>query len=112
MVKREDRSAMNALSELKLSFNSGFGQIFEFKAESLKPATTACQYYTDLFSYVPDNWCSLAWDGIMCWPPSPPGEVAQPCPSYIAGFERLVRNNLTCVAFILAENVPSVLLKP
>ncbi|CAG0883005.1 unnamed protein product [Darwinula stevensoni] len=31
--------------------------------------------------------CEPAWDGLLCWPPTPPGEEMQlPCPDYVLGF--------------------------
>ncbi|XP_014230951.1 vasoactive intestinal polypeptide receptor 1-like isoform X2 [Trichogramma pretiosum] len=41
-----------------------------------------------------DGWCPTTWDGILCWPSTPPGELAvQSCPTYIAGFD--LRDNAT-----------------
>ncbi|XP_011495598.1 PREDICTED: parathyroid hormone 2 receptor-like [Ceratosolen solmsi marchali] len=35
-----------------------------------------------------NGWCPITWDGILCWPSTPPGELAvQSCPHYIAGFD-------------------------
>ncbi|XP_016841943.1 parathyroid hormone/parathyroid hormone-related peptide receptor isoform X2 [Nasonia vitripennis] len=37
---------------------------------------------------VKPGWCPTSWDGIICWPSTPPGEVAVlSCPHYIAGFD-------------------------
>ncbi|XP_059469152.1 parathyroid hormone/parathyroid hormone-related peptide receptor-like isoform X2 [Neocloeon triangulifer] len=36
----------------------------------------------------PEDHCPPVWDGIMCWPATPPGQlVVLPCANYIAGFE-------------------------
>ncbi|CAK9818116.1 Parathyroid hormone/parathyroid hormone-related peptide receptor [Anthophora plagiata] len=44
------------------------------------------------------GWCPEVWDKILCWPSTPPGELAiLPCPSYIAGFDVQANASRECM---------------
>ncbi|KAK2585371.1 hypothetical protein KPH14_010047 [Odynerus spinipes] len=45
------------------------------------------------------GWCPEIWDKILCWPSTPPGELAvHPCPRYIAGFELQANATRQCMS--------------
>ncbi|XP_076632428.1 vasoactive intestinal polypeptide receptor 2 isoform X1 [Colletes latitarsis] len=44
------------------------------------------------------GWCPKVWDKILCWPSTPPGELAvSSCPPYIAGFDVQANASKQCM---------------
>ncbi|KAM8839296.1 parathyroid hormone/parathyroid hormone-related peptide receptor isoform 2-T3 [Synchiropus picturatus] len=50
-------------------------------------AKRKCEAYIKSKHKFPEGTCSPEWDGIVCWPEGPPGELlSAPCPEYIYDF--------------------------
>ncbi|MEQ2303467.1 hypothetical protein AMECASPLE_017261, partial [Ameca splendens] len=55
-------------------------------------AKRKCEESIKLRRKVPDGFCSPEWDGIVCWPEGPPGNlVSTSCPDYIYDFNHIGR---------------------
>ncbi|XP_074658941.1 secretin receptor-like isoform X2 [Tubulanus polymorphus] len=56
-------------------------------------------YNRILSDTIPGNFCRAVWDGISCWPSTPPGQtVVQPCPVYFRLFNTLGNASKVCTA--------------